>query len=190
MTGPIATPSRRRIRWFFRQTEHVFALFGLGTMVFWICFDLGRVVSPSMSPSLKGTKWKNGDLVVSERVSYCVRAPRRWEVIAFHGPDGATVMKRVVAMPGEQIELDRDGTIRVDGHVLERPSSLAAIKFLRLGNLADGKPVVCNGGYYVLGDDSADSDDSRFNGLVSPGDIIGRAWLILKPIERFGFVNP
>jgi len=42
----------------------------------------------------------------------------------------------------------------------------------------------------VLGDDSADSDDSRFNGLVSPGDIIGRAWLILRPIDRFGFVNP
>ena len=44
----------------------------------------------------------------------------------------------------------------------------------------------CGDGYFVLGDDSRDSDDSRFNAPVSPGDVVGRAWLILAPENTAG----
>ena len=62
-------------------------------------------------------------------------------------------------------------------------------KYLKFGNLIDGKPIACGEGYYVLGDDLQDSDDSRFNGSVKPSRLIGRAWLIVSPWDRFGFVR-
>jgi hypothetical protein len=52
------------------------------------------------------------------------------------------------------------------------------------------KSAACGAGYYVLGDCSADSDDSRYNAPVRPDQLIGRAWLILAPGGRRGFVNP
>jgi len=60
---------------------------------------------------------------------------------------------------------------------------------VRYGNLTEGKPVPCGDGYYVLGDDLKDSDDSRFNGPVPPHRILGRAWLIVSPRNRFGWVR-
>ena len=52
-----------------------------------------------------------------------------------------------------------------------------------------GKTIDCKQGYYVLGDESRDSDDSRFNGIVKAKEIIGRAWLIVGPSARRQFVN-
>ena len=56
--------------------------------------------------------------------------------------------------------------------------------------MSDGKTVECGDGYFVLGDYSLDWDDSRFNGPVPPGDVIGRPWVILAPASHRGFVNP
>ena len=47
----------------------------------------------------------------------------------------------------------------------------------------------CGSGYYVLGDDLKDSDDSRFNGPVPADRIMGRAWLIVWPMKRLGWVR-
>ena len=98
-------------------------------------------------------------------------------------------MKRVVGLPGEQVQLSEQGRILIDSQPIELPASLDQ-RFLRYGNLAAGKsPVSCGQSYYLLGDDSRDSDDSRFNGPVGLDRIIGRSWLIVWPLSRFGFVN-
>ncbi|MGD9649044.1 MAG: S26 family signal peptidase [Pirellulales bacterium] len=55
--------------------------------------------------------------------------------------------------------------------------------------MTEGKPFACGDGYYVLGDDSKDSDDSRFNGPVPTDDVLGRPWLILWPRDRAGRVR-
>ena len=57
------------------------------------------------------------------------------------------------------------GQLVIDGREVACPASLD-IKYLRFGNLIEGKPIPCGDGYYVLGDDLKDSDDSRFNGPV------------------------
>ena len=36
-----------------------------------------------MSPALQGETWETGDLVLTERVTYWFRKPRRWEVVKF-----------------------------------------------------------------------------------------------------------
>ena len=98
-------------------------------------------------------------------------------------------MKRVVAFPGERISMALDGTISIDGKVVERPNELDTIRYFPIGNLFQGKTYECVDGYYVLGDDSRDSDDSRYIGVIRPKQFIGRSWLIMSPSSRFGFVN-
>jgi len=51
---------RRLLRW----TEHCLALFGVFVIVYHLCFELSVVVSPSMSPTLRGENLSGGDWVL------------------------------------------------------------------------------------------------------------------------------
>jgi signal peptidase I len=169
-------------------TVRGFATFGFLVAVYALCFDLSVMVSPSMSPTLKGTSIENGDRILTEKVSIWFCRPRRLEVITFLNNEGVRVMKRVVGLPGEEVQVTKEGSFWVNGEPIELPASVDR-KYLRYGNLTDLKPVPCGDGYYVLGDFTSDSDDSRFNGPVKPSRILGRAWLIVSPWSRFGFVR-
>lgn len=181
----------RTIRFLWRLAVRSLAAVGLVTLIYLAGFDYSRMVSDSMSPTLQGNHWDSGDRVLSERVSYWFRTPRRWEVIAFRHENGNRIMKRIVGLPGESITMRRDGTIFIDGHETPPPAELPLLRnhYLPYGNLMDGKPVACGRGYYVLGDETKDADDSRFNPPVMPEQILGRAWLILGPADRRGFVR-
>lgn len=172
-----------------RISWNAFALFGIGVAIYFTCFNVSRIVSPSMSPTLEGTSWDNGDVVLTEKISYRFRQPRRWEVIQIRKPDNTLIMKRVIGLPGETIQMPKRGQILINGEQLTLPASFSFLDYFPFGNLVEDKEFDCGQGYYVLGDDSRDSDDSRFNGAVLPENITGRAWLILAPSSRFGRAN-
>ena len=176
------------IRYTLRWIERGLAAFGAIVGFYWLTMDLSVVVSPSMSPTLQGENPDKGDRVIAEKVSRWYRRPRRWEIVAFINDSGEKRMKRVAGLPGESVQMVRPGELLIDGQPVEYPPSLDH-KYLRFGNLTDGKPVPCGQGYYVLGDDLKDSDDSRFNGPVPANRIFGRAWLIVWPWTRFGWVR-
>ena len=125
-----------------------------------------------MAPTLQGTRTDTGDRVLTERISYWFRSPRRWEVITFTTKEGEKRMERVAALPGENVQMPESGELLVSGQRVDPPPSLDR-KYLRYGNLLDGKPVPCGDGYYVLGDDLKDSEDSRFDGVVAPRSVMG-----------------
>ena len=185
---PPAIPRRTRVRRALRWVERGFAVFGVLCLLYVLTVDLSIVTSSSMSPTLQGKNVDDGDHVVTEKVTRWFRQPRRWEVIVFTRDDGVQLMKRVVGLPGETVQLSEDRRLLIDGKLVEMPSGLNQ-KYLKFGNLFEGKPVPCGEGYYMLGDDLKDSDDSRFNGPVMPSRLIGRAWLIVSPWDRFGFVR-
>ena len=172
-----------------RLVERCLAVIGFGFIAYHCCFQSSRIVSPSMSPTLEGERWHVGDRVLTENVSYWFRNPSRWEVITFRSQDGDIVMKRVVAFPGERVSMALDGTISINGKVVKRPNKLDTIRYFPIGNLFQGKTYECVDGYYVLGDDSRDSDDSRYIGVIGDEQLIGRSWLIMSPMSRFGMVN-
>ncbi len=99
-------------------------------------------------------------------------------------------MKRVVGLPGEQLQVLRDGQLVIDGREVNPPAELSFLRYLPVANIFGDKVFDCQDGYYVLGDEAMDSDDSRYNGTVSLEEIIGRTWLIMGPADRRGFVNP
>jgi signal peptidase I len=177
--------ARRLVRW----TEHLLAVFGLFFIVYHVCFDLSVMTSGSMSPTIRGTSEADGDWVLTEKVSYRLRRPRRWEIVTFRSKDQLQVMKRVAGVPGETVAI-HDKAVRVDGGAVERPGALAALSYFAYGCLKGGRTAACGDGYFVLGDHSVDSFDSRFEGPVKDKQIIGRAWLVVWPPSRIRFLSP
>lgn len=175
-----------------RIIERGFAVFGLLMSVYLTAFDVSVMSSPSMSPTLQSISFMQGDVVLTEKLSVLVRKPHRWEVVTFINEEfGVQVMKRVIGLPGESVSLKgMPEAVYINGTAVERPRSLARIRYLAYGNLMDGSKVECGDGYYVLGDFSMDSQDSRFTGPIRRQVIRGRAWMILWPPARIGLVNP
>lgn len=174
----------RRFAW------HLLAIYGLCHLIYANTLDVARITSPSMAPTLEGEDWENGDTILFEKVSYRLRKPRRWEVVSLREEDGDLLVKRIVGLPGEMIQLPRRGVIAINGQEISPPAELSFLNHLPYGNVIQGKTFDCGDGYYVLGDNSHDSDDSRFNGAVPEENIRARAWLIVSPRERFGRINP
>jgi signal peptidase I len=180
---------RRRI---LRSIERAFAIVGAVALVYHGLFHLSVIVSGSMAPTLQGDSRADGDYVLTERLTYRLRAPRRWEVIMFQEPElQVQVMKRVVGLPGETVALNqKTQTFAINGATVERPKSLTAIKYYEYGSVAKGQSASAGRGYYVLGDYSSDSQDSRWIGPVTPDRIQGRPWLVVWPPSHMRFVNP
>ncbi|MBN1492410.1 MAG: signal peptidase I [Phycisphaerae bacterium] len=184
---------RRRLRAIARGTGrwlwNGLAVVGLLSVIYFGGFDLSQIVSGSMTPTLQGEGGPDGDWVLAERVSFWFREPRRWEVVQFHTPDHMLVAKRVVGLPGETVSLV-DHQVAIGGTVMTKPVNVSHLSYLPYGNVSQDRSVACGTGYYVLGDETRDSFDSRFDGPVPPERICGRAWLIVWPPSRIGFVNP
>jgi signal peptidase I len=182
-------PSRRRrvLRWFWRFTVALFAIIGFVTVVRPLLFDLTPLASGSMAPTLQGDS-HGGDWVLAEKVSYRFRSPRRWEVVEFNDEEGIQIMKRVVALPGETVAI-QNNRLQVNGQAADPPAGTARVKYYAYGNLMGGKAHPVGDGYYVLGDDSIDSQDSRFDGSVTASRVRARAWFIVWPPSRMRWVR-
>lgn len=130
--------------------------------------------SASMSPTLVG-----GDSVLVDKLA---RTPSRGGLVAFRRPgSGEILLKRVVALAGDRVGLE-DGVLVVNGHrVRERYADPDAIDSVYFGPV-----TVPAGRMFVLGDNRANSEDSRDFGAVPTKNIMGRAIARLWPPGRWG----
>jgi signal peptidase I len=174
-------------RKFFRWVEHVLAAVGLCFLIYWFCFETIVMTSDSMKPALQGTSYENGDRVLVEKVTKHWRSPRRWEIYFMYDAEGTPVAKRIVGLPGERVSV-KDNQVRINGAAVEPPAGLKNLKYYPMGNLAAGREVKCGTGFFVLGDDSKDSYDSRYLGPVRSSQLRGRVWCILWPRSRQRFL--
>ena len=71
-----------------RKAEPVFAAIGLAFVVYSVGFDISVVTSGAMAPTLQGSAFGDGDVVLTEKLSYWFRGPRRWEVLTFRNSEG------------------------------------------------------------------------------------------------------
>ncbi len=100
---------------------------------------------------------------------------------------GKILLKRVIAQPEDEVAIDADGNVYVNGALLEEPY----VTDKKLGNCDLEFPYKVPGtGYFVLGDRRSNSVDSRNSviGAISREDIIGKVFIRVWPLERMGFV--
>ena len=120
-----------------------------------------------------------GEFVLINTLAYRFGSIRRGDVIAFRhdAPNPETYIKRVVALPGERVAI-RDGTVLINGRALAEP-------YVRFRDHRSAPPLtVPAGAYYVLGDNRAESDDSRDWGVLAAKDVQGRAVASIWPPEQ------
>jgi signal peptidase I len=136
-----------------------------------------RIPSDSMAPTLRP-----GDQVLVDKRAYRRGGPRRGELAVFHAPrTGEILLKRVVAVAGDTVGIE-DGVLVVDGRRPREPyADPDAIDSVYFG------PVrVRPGTVFVLGDNRANSEDSRAFGAVPIGRLIGRVRARIWPPGRWG----
>ncbi|MCL2221018.1 MAG: signal peptidase I [Oscillospiraceae bacterium] len=130
----------------------------------------------------------HGDRVIISNLFY---TPSNGDVIVFHSPterfDGIPLVKRIIAVPGQEIDIDFDNSrVYVDGVLLDEPyaHTTTTDRYNFMG------PITIPDGYvFVLGDHRVNSIDSRCNsiGLVDDRYILGRVLMIMIPgIDRTG----
>ena len=192
MTDPVAVPSplrRGRLRRLGRLIWNTLAILGLLLILQILFFDFSVITSNSMDPTLRGNGSSGGDWLLSEKITYRLRSPRRWELVQFRNAEGILVAKRVAGLPGEEVSI-QDRHLAINGQPASVPPSLGFCKYYAYGSLRSGRTASCGRGYFLLGDDSMDSLDSRFEGPLAPTKIHSRPWLIVWPPSRIGWANP
>ena len=115
---------------------------------------------------------------------YAIRPPKRGEIIVFEFPRDASkdFVKRIVGLPGEEIEI-RNGTVIVDGAVLEEPYLTAKDKSNKSAyRLKEGE-------YYVFGVTRSRSNDSRSWGPVPEANLRGKVWMVYWPLPGIRILN-
>ena len=122
--------------------------------------------SDSMAPTLR-----HGDTTLLDKITLRVRAPHRDELVAFRSPeDGRLTVKRVVGVSGDVVEL-RDAVLYVnDTEVREPQVDLAADDGTWFGPVTVPDETV-----FLMGDNRANSIDSRAYGAVPLAEVVGLA---------------
>ena len=144
-----------------------------------------QVQGDSMEPKLS-----TEDNLIVDKISYRFHDPERFDIIVFpfQYEKDTFYIKRIIGLPGETVQIDEEGNIMIDGEILEE---------------SYGKEVILNPGrayeqvelgedeYFVMGDNRNNSTDSRdpYVGNIKRKDIIGRAWLRIWPLDKFGLIK-
>ncbi|MDB5027258.1 MAG: lepB [Candidatus Eremiobacteraeota bacterium] len=120
-----------------------------------------------------------GEIVLINTLAYRFGAIRRGDVVAFRhdAPATETYIKRIVGLPGERVEV-RGGVVAIDGRELGEP-------YVQFRDKRSAPEVVVPPhAFYVLGDNRAESDDSRNWGVVRETDVVGKALVGIWPPRR------
>ena len=145
-------------------------------LMFAYLFRIVGVDGDSMAPTLQngdrlllsisGDKYEHGDVIVVDRYT------------------DKPLVKRVIAVGGDTLEIASDGSVSVNGDILEEPY----IRGITVLNDFSGRIEVPKGYLFVMGDNRTISKDSRKAeiGLVSVKDVVGRAFYCVWPPKNVG----
>jgi signal peptidase I len=130
-------------------------------------FELALTVGNSMAPTLC-----NGDLLVIDKQAYESAEPKREDIVLAHYR-GELVVKRVVGLPHEDVELKK-GTLCVNGSVVPEHYLLDP------DHLNIDRGMLCDNRFALLGDNRAVPPSVLTHGVVGQEQIIGKARLIIR----------
>jgi len=132
------------------------------------------VPTTSMVPTLKV-----GDRLLVNRMVFRFREPQRGDIVVFKSVvDDRDYVKRLIALPGETIEV-RKGIVYINGQEISFPGVNIQYDY----DFQDPVTVPPNH-FFMMGDNRANSADSRIWGFVPRANLEGTAWFTFWPIDR------
>ncbi|MBI1871401.1 MAG: signal peptidase I [Chlamydiae bacterium] len=182
-------------------TESILIAFVIAMIARTFIVQAFKIPTGSMEPTLHGDP-KKGDRVLVNKFVYSMNEPERGDIVVFKTVNISGLdykkdyIKRLVGLPGDTIKIEA-GKIYVNGKVLTEPEIFKEIYYTNTEVMKrpsgtegqyglEGIPVqVPPDHYFVLGDNSPVSRDSRWWGFVPRENLIGKAFMIYWPIPRF-----
>ena len=167
-----------------------------------------RIPSSSMEPTLNcakgpanpGCLGNSSDRVLACRICLRFSSPSRGDIVVFNTPteaalkcgEGGTFVKRVIGLPGDTIKEDDKGFIYIRGPGSRQFVKLKEPYLTNDRRLADSSHfgqqwTVPQGSYFMMGDNRAQSCDSRTWGSVPRNKLIGTVFFVYWPPDRIGF---
>jgi len=155
-----------------------------------------RIPSSSMEITLHcgkpgaGCLARFSDRVLANRFIFHFRDPERGEIVVFETPPetqtacdaGGVFVKRIIGLPGEVVRM-REGRITIDGKPLSEPYVKPQNQVFERGRWGP----IPEDHYFVMGDNRAQSCDSRRWGAVPRDNLIGPVFAVYWPPNRIGF---
>jgi len=146
-----------------------------------------KIPTGSMRPTLI-----EGDRILVNKFIYRFTEPKRGDIIVFKYPEDEEkdFIKRLIASGGETIQIGpkNAGNIWIDGELVEDPEIVRKIHYYNRPETLYGEEgaviEVPEDTYFVLGDNSASSRDSRYWGFVPRKNLVGKAFVTYWPIRR------
>lgn len=156
-----------------------------------------KIPTGSMRPTLL-----EGDLILVNKFIYGakvpftkynlpkLRDPKRGDVVVFISPvdKKKDFIKRLVGLPGDAVEI-KSGTIYINGSPITDPPFRRY--YYNRGDFAqEGETIIVpEDSFFVLGDNSGSSQDSRYWGYVPKNSLLGKAVLIYWPLNRIRIIE-
>jgi signal peptidase I len=191
LTASLPSPWRTIVDWTITIVVAVAAVLAIKAWV----VNPYRIPSSSMEPTLHcagaglGCTSQFSDRVLANRFIYHFTDPARGDIVVFTTPRqaredcgaGGTFVKRIIGLPGETWEM-RNGFVFINGQRLREPY----VKEERRD--VDTRPAVKipNDHYFVMGDNRAQSCDSRVWRTLPRANLIGKVFAIYFPPRRIG----
>ena len=138
----------------------------------------------SMRPTLE-----DGDRLLLDRFGFKLFGPKRFDIVLFKSDSGQTNIKRIVALPGENVVI-RDGKLYVNEKRLETPAYLQFGEVTSPGRVGESISLGRDE-YFVLSDNLESGEDSRSEsiGNVTRKMIRGRIWFRMQPLRSLGYIR-
>ncbi len=150
-----------------------------------------KIPSGSMYPTLKP-----GDRIFVSKLTYGAKIPftpmrvpgftrpKSGDIVVFHSPveKKKYLIKRFIAAGGDTVQIN-DGKLFVNEKEITN-APFGQFFYHNMGEHGGEKVKVPEGNFYVLGDNSANSQDSRYWGFVPEKNLVGRAVVIHWPVKR------
>lgn len=178
--------------------ESIIIAFILAMIIRTFVIQAFKIPTGSMRPTLL-----EGDLILVNKFIYGakipftdlklpkIREPKRGDVIVFIYPENPkkNFIKRLVGLSGEIVEI-KNGTVYINGKPLQDPIFSQRYYYNR-GKFSDEEEriLVPRDSLFVLGDNSASSQDSRYWGFVPHKNILGKAIVIYWPPLRIRIIK-
>ena len=133
-----------------------------------------------------------GDRIIVNKLIYRFHEPRTGDVVVFKYPEDPKrdFIKRLIGRPGDHVAI-REGRVYVNGRALEQPEIFQRNYYYNMGTYgAEGQEIeVPPDSYFMLGDNSGSSRDSRYWGFVPRRNLVGKALVIFWPPYRVRAVH-
>jgi signal peptidase I len=142
------------------------------------------IPSASMEPTLHGCPGCQPDMVLVDKLSYRFRPISRNDVVVFDRPplappEDKQLIKRVIGLPGDTVS-GHDGHVFIDNKQLVEPFVNPSCR----GTTDFAAVKVPAGDYFMMGDNSCDSFDSRMFGAIPRSAVVGRAFAVIWPVKH------